>query len=325
MLTLFACFLGMNTIHAQTETEEKVTIKTTYEDKDGKKHTELKELIGEEAEKFDMKAYEKELADKGMKLLTVDVTKNMEGISKEKHKSKDHNVMIIKKGSDDEKEITIIKEGDQEGNYFITKSEIEEDGIKKQKVMVKAAGDEMEGEEIKVEVKDGKVYINGEEVEEPEMEGDEKEHKIVIKEIIEHEGGHSNTWISKDGEVIELKEMGDNMIFISKDDMDEKPRLGIMVEDGKDVNGAAIIDLIEDSPAVIAGLKKGDVITAINGQKVFGVTSLLAALEELEEGDEVEVTYMRNGKEMSKDIALEKLHEEHKKIEKKVIKKIKER
>jgi len=83
----------------------------------------------------------------------------------------------------------------------------------------------------------------------------------------------------------------DNWSFTSGD----KPFLGVATEGS--TGGAQITEVSENSAAAKAGLKKGDVITRINDKEVFDHEQLSEAIGKFEPGDEVTITYKRNGKE----------------------------
>ncbi|MBK8341213.1 MAG: PDZ domain-containing protein [Flavobacteriales bacterium] len=70
--------------------------------------------------------------------------------------------------------------------------------------------------------------------------------------------------------------------------------------------------IVEGSPAEGAGLKEGDVITAIDGKEVRDEGSLLDVLAEHEAGQTVKVTYYRSGKKQDVEAVLaERKEEEH--------------
>lgn len=73
------------------------------------------------------------------------------------------------------------------------------------------------------------------------------------------------------------------------------------VEDGK---GVLVAEVVDDSPAAKAGLKAGDVITAVGDTKVAGTGELHEALAETEAGDEVKIAFKRKGKDKSADVTL---------------------
>jgi putative serine protease PepD len=71
--------------------------------------------------------------------------------------------------------------------------------------------------------------------------------------------------------------------------------LGIHVSDAAD-NGGAKVDSVESgSPADDAGLKAGDVITAVGGKKVSTADDLTAAVNAYKPGDKATITVDRNG------------------------------
>jgi len=107
-----------------------------------------------------------------------------------------------------------------------------------------------------------------------------------------------------------------------------RPRLGISVSGDQtsalDAQGAQVTNVLEDGPAWNAGIRDGDVITSIDGQSLFEplpgdreddfdldqsipVQRLLAIARDLEPGEEVEVTYLRNGEERNATLTAEDL------------------
>jgi putative serine protease PepD len=91
-------------------------------------------------------------------------------------------------------------------------------------------------------------------------------------------------------------------------------RLGITVGDagagsgatGAEITeGAQIQDITADSAAGSAGLESGDVITKIDDIHITGSDSLVATVRSYRPGDEVEVTYLRDGDEETTTVTLE--------------------
>ena len=91
-----------------------------------------------------------------------------------------------------------------------------------------------------------------------------------------------------------------------------KPRIGIMI-DGSDtsgtVDGIEVVGVTPDSAADDAGLRAGDVITAVNGEAMKAESSnaanrlLFDFMTGVEEGDELKVEYLRNGKTRSTELS----------------------
>jgi Do/DeqQ family serine protease len=72
----------------------------------------------------------------------------------------------------------------------------------------------------------------------------------------------------------------------------------------KDGQGVYVLAVPEDGAAAKAGLKKGDVITKINGNGVTSGLEMSAQIASFKPGDKVKVAYLRSGKEYTADIIL---------------------
>jgi 2-alkenal reductase len=68
--------------------------------------------------------------------------------------------------------------------------------------------------------------------------------------------------------------------------------------------GALVARVAPNSPARQAGLQQGDVITAVNGQKLGEQTSLAEVMNKQKVGDEVNLTIARDGKEQTLSVKL---------------------
>ncbi len=96
------------------------------------------------------------------------------------------------------------------------------------------------------------------------------------------------------GEKIEWPVIGITMANVTE--TSTLSRNGISISD-KIKEGVVIVSTQSDSAAEKAGLKKGDVITKLAGQKVKDIAYLRYELYQHSAGDEIDVTYIRNGKE----------------------------
>lgn len=100
------------------------------------------------------------------------------------------------------------------------------------------------------------------------------------------------------GKVQKHRMGGREMIFIADTDEEEiemsNAYMGAQIEtvDG----GAVVLDLMKDSPADKAKLKKGDIIQKINGARTKTMEGLLSLLNHFEPNDKVELTVLRDGK-----------------------------
>jgi membrane-associated protease RseP (regulator of RpoE activity) len=71
--------------------------------------------------------------------------------------------------------------------------------------------------------------------------------------------------------------------------------LGIGVQTSTDPKGVAVTQVADNSPASKAGLQQGDVITAIDGNSITSADALRTAVQAKASGDEISVTYTRDG------------------------------
>jgi serine protease Do len=105
--------------------------------------------------------------------------------------------------------------------------------------------------------------------------------------------GHTFVWNGNDSDFNMFKfKDGNDFNFMWND----KPRLGLRVQDTENGQGVTVKDIDDDdSPAAKAGLKEDDVITAVNGKAVQSVKDIKDQLKDLKQGDDVKLTYKRNG------------------------------
>jgi len=80
--------------------------------------------------------------------------------------------------------------------------------------------------------------------------------------------------------------------------------LGVQVGDSSSGTGAQVTTVKADTPASKAGLKAGDVITAINGATVANADDLTAKINAHKPNQKVALTVTRSGKSLSIDVTL---------------------
>ena len=73
---------------------------------------------------------------------------------------------------------------------------------------------------------------------------------------------------------------------------------------GNGAYGAYVNSVSKDSPADKAGIKKGDVITKIDGEQVDAATTLITDIRSHKVGDKVTLTILRDGKEQDLEVEL---------------------
>ncbi|HYD55604.1 MAG TPA: Do family serine endopeptidase [Burkholderiales bacterium] len=76
----------------------------------------------------------------------------------------------------------------------------------------------------------------------------------------------------------------------------KRGRLGISMEDVPGAEGARVAEVLSGSPAALAGLRAGDLVTALNGRPVRGAAELRARLGVMPVGETVELR-VRRGKD----------------------------
>ncbi|MBS3908106.1 MAG: trypsin-like peptidase domain-containing protein [Actinobacteria bacterium] len=69
-------------------------------------------------------------------------------------------------------------------------------------------------------------------------------------------------------------------------------------------NGAIVLDVLKGTPAEKAGLKKNDVITAIDGEKIETMDELLVLIRQKKVGDKIELTYYRGKDKKTVELTL---------------------
>jgi Do/DeqQ family serine protease len=92
--------------------------------------------------------------------------------------------------------------------------------------------------------------------------------------------------------------------YYAADDLSEEQmkQLGIPTN----VQGVYVTSVAPDGGASAAGVKKGDVITKVNGANVFSGIQISAQIASFRPGDKVPVTYIRSGKEYTVQVTLKK-------------------
>ena len=76
-------------------------------------------------------------------------------------------------------------------------------------------------------------------------------------------------------------------------------RLGIAMQDMAGTEGAIVTDVQADSPAATAGMRKGDVVTGINGRPVRGAAELRARLGVVPVGETISLAVQRGNEKQT--------------------------
>ncbi len=213
-------------------------------------------------------------------------------------------IVIVKKTVDkdgNEKVEKIVKEGDAAEDFDVDKFLKENDGEEGKEidveVMITDGADEKEERTVEVTVQGDDVIINeGGEKTVIKMEGDAER-----KEITTEDGKHIVIMTKDGGNVGELLEEvevtvgegGKKEIRIMKTEKRSGAFFGVMIDPSEE--GMELLDVVKDSPAEKAGMKKGDVIKTINEHQISTYKELTTALSKYKAGDTIVITYKRNG------------------------------
>lgn len=87
-------------------------------------------------------------------------------------------------------------------------------------------------------------------------------------------------------------------------DDNNKPMLGVAVENTANSGGVRVITVRPNSPARQAGLEPNDVITAIGNRNVYNISDLQREVNRLAWGTNVNIDIERNGRRLSKTVYL---------------------
>lgn len=80
--------------------------------------------------------------------------------------------------------------------------------------------------------------------------------------------------------------------------------LGVAVQDSTNPKGAELVRVVAGSSAAKAGLKSGDVVTAVDGRAVSGAAAMTTRIRAHSPGDTVELTSSRGGQSKTVTVTL---------------------
>lgn len=148
----------------------------------------------------------------------------------------------------------------------------------------------------------------------------DKEIQSIIDSmiILEDVAGQVKVQIieDKDGNTQLIKSIGDAseinwapMHAEHQEEMQEpapnKAIMGVQLNNTGGNNGASILEVYQSSAAEKAGLRKGDIITKIDGKEIIDMNSVISYLSEKNPGDQIKVSYLRSGKKEKVKITLQ--------------------
>jgi serine protease Do len=86
-----------------------------------------------------------------------------------------------------------------------------------------------------------------------------------------------------------------------------QPKLGLKIEDTESGNGAKVLDVEQGSAAEKAGLKSGDIITEINGQKVNDVNDIRSEMRQSPNKNDYMIKAKRDNNQMNFEVKIPKV------------------
>lgn len=75
-----------------------------------------------------------------------------------------------------------------------------------------------------------------------------------------------------------------------------KPRLGLQVQETEDSKGVKVLDVDDDEPAGKAGIQEDDIITSVNGKTITSLDVLKDVMKDVKDGDTLKFDILRDGK-----------------------------
>jgi len=161
---------------------------------------------------------------------------------------------------------------------------------------------ELTEEPVNVLIDGDKIIINGEEVAEndPRINGQGK-NGVILKRMMTPRGN------SKENKIVEGKPLDlniDDVLSFATPARSNAAFLGVISEENE--LGAKINEVSEGSPAAKAGLKKDDIITNVNEEKITGPKDLYDGIGKYKPSDKVQISILKNGAKTKLTAELEK-------------------
>jgi len=86
----------------------------------------------------------------------------------------------------------------------------------------------------------------------------------------------------------------------------DKPRLGVQVQDTEEGKGVKVLEVEDEEAADKAGLKEDDIVTQVNGKNITSVDDVKEIMKTAKKGDTLKVTFLRDNKTQTANIKLPK-------------------
>lgn len=156
-------------------------------------------------------------------------------------------------------------------------------------------------EKTVIEIKGDKVTVNGKDA----KDAKDTDVSVNVRKIRDARalapGARTHVFNSDDFD-FDI-DIDDDRVSLFHEDAN-RAMLGVTPDE--DAKGAKITSVSEGSAAAKAGLKKGDVITGIDNEKIKEADDVSRVIRAHKPGDKVTITYLRDGKEQKQTVELGK-------------------
>lgn len=132
---------------------------------------------------------------------------------------------------------------------------------------------------------------------------DKKEKKVKVK-LGEHKQNFSKNFHFEAPEFNE--DMFRDFKFRAPFEWETKPKLGIRIQDTEEGNGVKVLEVQESSAAEKSGIKKDDIITAIDGKDVKTADEAKSKIVDLKDKSAYPVKVLRNGSPVEINVKIPK-------------------
>ena len=176
-------------------------------------------------------------------------------------------------------------------------------------IIIRQKGDK--DAKITLEIKNGEYFINGKPLE-------KFDDQNVVVEKREVSGDHDMYGIYSPSpfRLNPWDDEGMERVLRNKDEMARKIQKSVQIRMNSaflgvssrkaEKGGATVLEVTSGSPAEKAGIRKGDVITKVNENKIESPESLFETVHNFKPGDKLKIVFTRGGKEQSVMATLEK-------------------
>lgn len=162
-------------------------------------------------------------------------------------------------------------------------------------ITIQLSGTKAEADKTTIEINGDKITINGKDAKDME----DIEVQIGDSKFKYYKKGHRDVYGELGMGVDNIRAIRKKLDSLGvsirniKTKVNNRPMLGITMY--KTNNGIAVESLVKDGAATKAGLKKGDVINKLNTTDITTEMDITNTISKLKIGDEVTITYIRNG------------------------------